>query len=176
MRSWLKRKWRRPSVSCEVTAPTRPIVLMTSALNSLSNAIKESGAQSHEGIVYLAGRITDSRTIITTTLVPEAKTTRGSFEVSGESMSRVVDRACHARLELVGQLHSHPGSAYHSDGDVEGANLVRNGFVSIVVPNYGLYLPELTQSCAYQWTTENGFIEVQIEQILVVPSYVDCRN
>jgi len=176
MRSWLRRKWRRQSVSREDMAPTRPIVLMASALNSLSNAIKEAAARRHEGIVYLAGWITDSTTIITTTLVPEAKTTRGSFEVSAESMSRVVDRACKARVELVGQLHSHPGAAYHSDGDVEGANLVRNGFVSIVVPEYGLYLPELTQSCAFQWNTDNGFTEVQIEQILVVPAYVDCRN
>jgi proteasome lid subunit RPN8/RPN11 len=42
-----------------------------------------------------------------------------------------------AQLELVGQIHSHPGSFVdHSDGDDDMALMPYDGFYSLVVPNY----------------------------------------
>ena len=43
-----------------------------------------------------------------------------------------------AGLELIGQVHSHPGRFVgHSDGDDERALMPYDGFLSIVVPHYG---------------------------------------
>jgi proteasome lid subunit RPN8/RPN11 len=42
-----------------------------------------------------------------------------------------------AGLELLGQVHSHPGSFVdHSEGDDEMALMPYDGFLSIVVPHY----------------------------------------
>lgn len=153
-----------------------PDVHITNAsIEAMSVALRDKTRQRHEGILFLGGWIKDFQTIVTSIFIPEATTTHGSYYVSSESMIEVVNRACSLNLEIVGQLHTHPGEAYHSDGDVIGATLVRPGFISIVVPNYGAKLPELVESCIFCWNSKVGFIEIPISSINTVPHNAECR-
>ena len=62
----------------------------------------------------------------------------------------------HAGLQVVGQLHTHPGEAHHSAGDLEGMRIRYPGYFSIVVPDYGSQLPSFKHAHILMWTPD-GF-------------------
>jgi len=91
----------------------------------------------HEGIVYWAGKMSPSAWIITTSVAPRAETTWGSFTTSAVSNAEVITFLAQHGLELLAQVHSHPGSRVaHSEGDDEGAFMPYENYLSIVVPNF----------------------------------------
>jgi proteasome lid subunit RPN8/RPN11 len=101
--------------------------------------LRQSGTRTdpHEGIVYWAGRRHGAESVVTTCIAPAAATTRGSFDTSAETNARVIMALAKAGLELLGQVHSHPGLFVdHSHGDDENALMPYKGFFSIVVPAY----------------------------------------
>lgn len=155
--------------------PHRQVVLAPSVWHEVTGALQSTLSRGHEGILYFGGFIHEHRTLALMVLIPDADTTRGSFTVSAASMAKVTNRACALNLEIVGQLHSHPGEAYHSDGDVDGATLVRPGYVSIVVPVYGRLLPSVEGSCLFSWECTTGFVERDVRSIALIPSRADCR-
>lgn len=92
----------------------------------------------HEGIVYWAGRASPAEWIITSVIVPEAVTTRGSFRTSAAANARVVALLAQAEIALLAQVHSHPGTLVdHSDGDDTDALMPYENMLSIIVPKYG---------------------------------------
>src|SRR5262245_40859733 len=116
----------------------QPKVLLTEAcLAGIANGLRGTTAACHEGIVYLLGRTDGETTLAVTAVRPAARTTRGSFDVDSVAMARVVRSAADLTLHVVGQVHTHPGGAAHSDGDVAGARMKYPGYVSIVLPHYG---------------------------------------
>jgi len=123
----------------------------------------------HEGVAYMLGQTDGTVTLAVAAVRPEAKMTRGSFSVSAPAMAKVVRTATRHGLQVVGQVHTHPGKAYHSDGDVEGAHIVYRGFVSVVLPDYGRDLPALDGAAVYMFRRKSGFIEVAAERVGIVP-------
>jgi proteasome lid subunit RPN8/RPN11 len=121
----------------------------------------------HEGIAYLFGKTNGESTIVVGSIRPNAQTTAGSFNVSALAMARVVRTAADAGLQVVGQIHTHPGQAYHSDGDVEGARIAYDGYVSIVVPNYGRGLPSFAGAAVYFYC-EGEFSKVGLKSVRVI--------
>jgi proteasome lid subunit RPN8/RPN11 len=129
--------------------PPFRLVIAESALDAVRQCIAPEIAAGHEGIAYLVGQTNGETTLVMGAIRPEAHTTPGSFDVSPRAMAKVVRRASDAGLQVAGQIHTHPREAFHSDGDIEGARIAYDGFVSIVVPNYGRHLPSLKRSAAY---------------------------
>jgi proteasome lid subunit RPN8/RPN11 len=125
--------------------------------------------QGHEGIAYLLGQSDGTTTVAVAAIRPEATTTRGSFAVGSPAVAKVVRAAVEAGLQLVGQVHTHPGEAYHSDGDIDGARIAYTGFVSIVVPDYGRNLPSLDGAVAYMVRGNIGFVPIDASHIGSVP-------
>ena len=112
----------------------------SAVLKQTVDVLQKNGtaAEVHEGVAYWAGRCSSAGPIITTCIAPAAKTTLDSFETSPYTNARVVAYLAGVDLELVGQVHSHPGSFVgHSHGDDERALMPYEGFLSIVVPHYG---------------------------------------
>ncbi len=129
--------------------PAFRLVVAEAALHAMQHAMAPEIAKGHEGIAYLAGQTSGETTLVIGALRPEARTTRGSFDVSARAMAKIVRTVADVGLQVVGQIHTHPREAYHSDGDVEGARIAYDGFVSIVLPDYGRHLPSLSQSAVY---------------------------
>jgi proteasome lid subunit RPN8/RPN11 len=133
MLEWLKSLLAPPQ-------PSAPLVWIAAELLDRTAAVlHQSGdpRQAHEGVVYWAGRRAGNECFVTTLIAPSAQTTRGSFRTSSAANARVVIYLANAGLELLGQVHSHPGSLVdHSDGDDEDALMPYDGFYSLVVPNY----------------------------------------
>lgn len=53
--------------------------------------------------------------------------------------------------KLLAQVHSHPGAAYHSPGDDDGATSFHDGFISIVVPEFARGEPNLGQCAVFEF-------------------------
>ncbi|MCZ6772974.1 MAG: hypothetical protein O7G83_13495 [Proteobacteria bacterium] len=123
----------------------------------------------HEGVAYLFGLSGGTTALAVAAIRPRAQTTRGSFSVGAPAMAHVVRVAVGAGLQVVGQVHTHPGRAYHSDGDVQGARIVYDGFVSVVLPDFGRRLPALDGAAAYMFRSGTGFVELSVAQITIIP-------
>jgi len=135
MWSWPKRRARR-------RGPARSEVFWLSAdlLDRTTDVLRQSrdGKIPHEGVAYWAGQHVGDGVLLTTCIAPAAITTRGSFETSVCANAQVVAYLGAAQLELIAQVHSHPGDFVgHSDGDDRRALMPYEGFLSIVVPHYG---------------------------------------
>jgi proteasome lid subunit RPN8/RPN11 len=134
----------------------------------LRKCIEPEITHKHEGLAYLFGQTDGKTTIILGVARAEAYTTPGSFEVSAVAMARVVRKINDAGLQLIGQAHSHPGQAFHSDGDDAGARIAYQGFVSIVVPDYGQHLPAMNGWAVY-FFREGHFAQLTGKDVSCVP-------
>lgn len=133
MRRWLKRSQPQPRRA----VPT--VWVSASLLDRTVDILRQSGDrdQPHEGVAYWAGRRAGDEYFITTCIAPAARTTYGSFETSSHTNAKVIMYLADAGLELLGQVHSHPGALVgHSDGDDERALMPYEGFLSVVAPHY----------------------------------------
>lgn len=135
------RFWKRKRKTPEALLPLPPKVyihesVLPGSLAWLQEAQDERSA--HEGIIYWAGKNFGAHWVVTTCIAPRATTTRGSFETSAASNAEVIGFLATQQLELLAQVHSHPGQwVDHSDGDSEGALMPYEHFLSIIAPNYG---------------------------------------
>jgi proteasome lid subunit RPN8/RPN11 len=143
---------------------------MTEAcVQAICECVELEKQRGHEGISYLFGRTDGFTTLAVGAIRPEARTTTGSFSVSSVEMARLVKGIRNNGLQLISQLHTHPGKAYHSAGDIDGLKLVCNGYVSVVLPDYGIYLPSFKGAVFYFYRRGNGFKELEPQNIKVIP-------
>lgn len=153
--------------------PTAPLLVLTEGcIAGLQECLQPEIDRSHEGICYLVGQSNGATTLAIAAIRPKAKTTRGSFHVESTAMAQVVRTALNQGLQLVGQLHTHPGMAFHSEGDEAGARIAYTGYVSIVLPDYGRHLPSVDGAAAYMFQIGEGFIPLDPSAIAIVPGRV----
>lgn len=143
-------------------------------------SFRDSESQ-HEGIAYWAGIVQVHTTVVTSVIVPEAETTYGSYETSVTANARVIRTASSRHLQILAQVHGHPGDwVGHSRGDDLGAFMPYGGFYSIVVPYYGRQgLLPLTQCGVHEY--RHGRFERLLEneicrRFIVTPVSVDLRR
>lgn len=163
-------KWFWRADSFVVEQPTPRIAITHAALAAMRPALAPKIRAEHEGIVYFVGTTDGVVTLITTIFTPEAKTSHGSFNVSSRSMSKLVRFAANQGLQVVGQLHTHPEGSYHSDGDIEGTHIHYPGYVSMVLPNYGTALPDLTGADVLRYDAKAGWQPYDIKNVSIVES------
>lgn len=154
--------YRKPAPSCR-------IVVTRACQEAISLGLTEARQRQHEGILYLIGQTDGKSTLIASAMKPAATTTPGSFFVSPMAMAQVIRFACDAGLKVVGQIHTHPGEAYHSGGDEDGARIAYDGFVSIVLPNYGQYLPSWKDGAVFMFQKETAnFRELTLADVTLI--------
>jgi len=122
----------------------------------------------HEGIAYLAGRSDPTITLAVAAIRPEATTTRGSFHVDTAAMAKIVRLVATQGLQVVGQVHTHPGEAYHSGGDEEGAKIAYSGYVSLVLPDFGRHLPSFDEAAIFMYQ-HGSFKEIDPCNFRIIP-------
>jgi proteasome lid subunit RPN8/RPN11 len=139
-----------PTLYRPVTTPApRALVITEASVLAMRECMAPEITCGHEGIAYLLGQTNGSSTIVVGAIRPVSRTTRGSFDVSSIAMARVVRAATDAGLQVIGQIHTHPKLAFHSNGDIDGARIAYDGYISIVVPEYGRLLPSLSGAAIY---------------------------
>lgn len=136
----------------------------------LPRSVSEDTLSRHEGIVYFLGLTNGMVSVALSVYQPIARTTSGSFYVEDKSMGAVIEAANAHRLQVVGQLHTHPGEAFHSKGDEAGALIRFDGFFSIVIPDYGVRLPSFSGAAIYMFSgVEQRFIELTASDLSALP-------
>ena len=96
-------------------------------------------------------------------------------------MRTVIVELSQHRLEFIAQVHSHPGTyADHSTGDSQGALMPFEGFVSVVVPNYGRSAIWPLCRCGVHRFEGGKFRRLSLDEVdqmfHVVPFLVDMRR
>jgi proteasome lid subunit RPN8/RPN11 len=176
MFSTIKRLLSRPGAGESGTRiirrpPQLHVIIPDRCLDDMRVCMTPEIKRGHEGIAFFLGRTDGTTTVIVSVMRPEARTSRGSFAVSSTAMAKVVEKACGYGLQVVGQVHSHPTLAGHSQGDEDGARIAYDGFVSLVIPNYGRDLPSLSGTAAYMFRG-GEFEELNNSAVTVVPMMV----
>lgn len=151
----------------------QPKLLLTPAcVAELTRSMARPRAMGHEGIVYLLGLTDGWSTLGAVAMCPEAQLTRGSFEVGPVAMASIVRTAAGLGLQVVGQVHTHPAGAFHTQGDMEGARIRFDGYTSMVLPNLGEELPSLRGSRSYQFRFDLGWRDISEHHTFVLPERV----
>ena len=127
------------------------VVMTSQCLEDVTEGMSTFIGLGHEGIVYFVGLTTGTTTLAVAAVFPEADTTPGGVDVSAPEVGKIVRVATASGLQVVGQLHTHPRTAFHSAGDLAGMRIRYPGYVSIVVPEYGVRLPSLRKSHTLMW-------------------------
>lgn len=94
----------------------------------------ERGLESH---ALWVGHLSARSFSVVEAWFPEQKNTCASYEVSEEEEFNINKRLHDNGLVAMCQIHTHPGSAFHSLVDDEGSALSLPGSLSIVIPDYG---------------------------------------
>lgn len=134
----------------------RRCVVAESVITELRLTFASATVQRVEGIAYFLGQTNGITSCILAVVPVRAHATFGSFAVESSETARIVELADSRGLQIVGQIHSHPRQAFHSEGDDSGAQIRYDGYVSIVVPDYGRHLPSLEGSATYMYAHALG--------------------
>ena len=140
--------------------------MTTHCRDQTTKYLRDSAQRGHEGIVYYVGVTNGTTTMALYAMLPEVGSTPRSVDVSARELGKISRASSEAGLQVVGQLHTHPRAAYHSDGDELGMRIRYPGYFSIVVPDYGTRLPSFRKSHTLMWTTD-GFQEIDAPVKLV---------
>ncbi len=174
---WIKKSKSKSSPSLG------SVWVLASVLKLTVEMLQQSGFpdRPHEGVVYWAGRRTERESFVTTCIAPPAQTTHGSFETSSRANAQVIMFLANNNLELIGQVHSHPGGFVgHSAGDDERALMPYEGFLSIVVPHYACRGMRPLTMCGVHLFEKARFRQlaaIEIEsRFHTVPDFADLRN
>ena len=167
----LKYLFGKSNRKCKVRkVDTTKVVISECCIQSVRKQFESDIADRREAIAYFLGRTDGKSTIIVGSKSPKARKTYGSFDVHSLAMSEVIHTASLHGLQVVGQVHTHPQVAFHSEGDVEGAIVNFDGYVSIVVPDHGRHLPSL-EGCAFYIKRKGIFKEIPRASIYTVPHW-----
>jgi proteasome lid subunit RPN8/RPN11 len=172
MLSWVLRLFYPRGPAYRPVPPPQPrrVVMASSCVSALRPSLRAEIERGHEGIVYLLGQTDGAISVALSVYRPTANTTRGSFHVDAAAMQQVVEAANAHGLQVVGQLHTHPGEAFHSEGDIAGALIRFGGFVSIVLPDFGRHLPDLKGAALYMFSgAERRWVELEPADLSILP-------
>jgi proteasome lid subunit RPN8/RPN11 len=152
--------------------PALRVILTEDCLGAIGQCLAREIRKGHEGVVFLLGRTDGSTTLVVSVFKPQAITTPGSFDVDAVSMAPAVRAAANQGLQVVGQAHTHPDEAFHSDGDERGARIRYAGFVSLVFPHYGRDLPSLEGTACYMHQPGQGFVTLKPHELTLVQARI----
>lgn len=100
---------------------------------------RQQGLRGHEGVALWPGNIAGGICDIGSPLIPRQITGPRMYQIPADESFRIIKTVAKQNLVIPIQIHSHPGSAYHSEADDEYAFLQHLNAISIVVPNFGFF-------------------------------------
>lgn len=147
----------RRSVSYPCAGATA--VIPTELWRESLEILRSYGKDGSEGLVFWGGVVAGDCLQITGLYAPRHRPQGLRVRLAADE-SRWLLRLLRERDEkLVAQVHSHSDLAFHSDGDEERAASFHSGFLSIVVPHFGVGVERLEDCAVFEYDGK-GFIEL----------------
>jgi len=111
--------------------------------------LRMCGAHGLEGVAFWAGELQGRQFVVTQAFIPRQHAltdtrSRVGVAIDGDELFRLNVWLHKVGLQLIAQIHSHPGSAYHSSTDDDMSVVTRVGALSIVVPDFAAGAFELS--------------------------------
>ncbi len=131
------------------------------------------GKRNLEGFALWVGSISGNEAEIEDIWVPPQKSIRNEdgvgYFVSNDVLLNISRTLQKKQMQLIAQVHSHPGRAYHSEADDAYAIVTTNGGFSLVVPNFGFCPDKITDWAVYrlQGTGWVGLSKQEITQTFI---------
>lgn len=117
-------------------------------------ALQEFGQHGCEGFLLWTGTIQNQTAEVQRVLVPPQESLKSEdgvgYFVTAETSHALNLFLARNQVRLIAQVHSHPGTAYHSHADDRYALVTTNGGFSLVVPNFGMASTTLHDWAAFR--------------------------
>ena len=130
--------------------------------------LQDFGKDGFEGVALWAGFVEEDKFIVTTTIIPQQKSSQSEdgllYTVDGEELHRINVWLYKNKLSLMLQIHSHPQEAYHSDTDDRYPIVSQFGGLSIVVPNFGFDKFSLESWAVYRLLPSKEWKEISLSE------------
>lgn len=142
------------------------VVVPRSVIQDGHQFLRAAGATGREGLVLWIGQKDGTTFNVTELVIPEQRGIRTSDGVcviiEGNALARLNADLYKRQLQLIAQVHSHPGTAYHSSTDDEYAIATKVGCLSFVIPDFATQPFSLAQCAAYRLSADGEWIELSI--------------
>lgn len=133
-------------------------------INDGHHFLRVAGATGREGLVLWIGRSNGETFNVTELVIPEQRGIRTSDGVcviiDGDALARLNVDLYKRQLQLIAQVHSHPGIAYHSPMDDEYAIASKIGCLSLVVPDFATRAFSLAECASYRLGADSVWAEL----------------
>lgn len=116
-----------------------PVLLPRSIVETTDKYLSISREEGVEVVVYWSGKKEASGLVVRKVWFPAQTSSPRSFAVGQDALFELNFGLYRLGHELVGQVHTHPSIAFHSETDDENAVSLQSGAISAVVPSFGLY-------------------------------------
>lgn len=127
--------------------------------------MRKEGNHNKEGLVFWSGHIEDNIAIIKTVISPKIKSTMFSAQLNDDGLAYIRGILKNNNEFLFAQVHSHPGSAFHSIEDETESISYKTGFISIVIPNFGMHMKDLSKCSIFEHIGDSLWIELDKDTI-----------
>ncbi|WP_420128123.1 hypothetical protein [Longimicrobium sp.] len=139
--------------------------------------LRAAGEEGCEAFVLWAGKRGGDVFEVLATLVPRQtahRTPSGLLvEVDGDELLRLNVWLYDNGLQLVTQLHAHPGEAYHSETDDRYPIMAQAGGLSLVLPDFAVRPFDVRDLAAHRLLPGRGWIRLSGAEIETLLKVVD---
>ena len=151
-------------------------VLIPRSLTLAANDhLRHVGRRGCEGFALWAGKRNGAVFTVSETIIPEQSALRSGqgicVTVDGDELFRLNVHLYERELEVIAQIHSHPGEAYHSETDDTFPIATTSGAFSLVVPDFAVHPFALELCAAYRLIPGEGWAAVEpgiVEQLFTI--------
>ena len=148
------------------------VVVPSSLADYANENLRRIGRDGCEGFALWAGVREDDVFHVTECIIPAQSALRYGdgvcVRVEGDELFKLSVHLFEAGLQLVAQLHSHPGNAYHSETDDTFPIATTVGAFSLVVPHFARAPFALDRCAIYRLLPDDGWVELQGDQLSIL--------
>ena len=148
------------------------LIVPASLAEFANEHLRRVGRDGYEGFALWAGMREGDVFQVTECIIPAQSGLRYEdgvcVRVDGDELYRLSVHLYEAELQLVAQLHSHPGSAYHSDTDDAFPIATTAGAFSLVIPDFATAPFALDRCAIYRLIPGEGWVELCGEALSII--------
>ena len=146
------------------------IIIEHDQLITAYDFLRYAGTKGVEGISLIAGIVKNNEFIVKEIIIPKQMSyilEQGlMYAVDSNEMHRLNLWLYENEMQLIAQIHSHPGRAYHSEADDRYPIVDTYGGISIVVPDFARGEISLIDAAIYRLSLEKTWNKLSIQVVL----------
>lgn len=153
----------------------RTVIVPRIVIQDGHHFLRVAGATGREGLILWIGKNNGDTFNVTELVIPEQRGIRTSdgvcVVIEGNALAQLNVDLYKRQLQLIAQVHSHPGAAYHSPMDDEYAIASRVGCLSLVIPDFAKRSFSLEECATYRLSAESEWTELSIgetRQLIII--------